>query len=135
MQIIQERTHHEETTYYLGFYWEEDPGAGFSFNCDENGKVDFTNRPEALHNYEMCVKGKDRKGNRILSCGLQRSYRQWAEPAIGKCVCGAEVYLEGFTCPCDCGRDYNSSGQELALVNAGEKKLENTPQISGGYNR
>jgi hypothetical protein len=34
---------------------------------------------------------------------------------VGLCECGTEVYLDGFTCPCDgCGRDYNSAGQELA---------------------
>jgi hypothetical protein len=36
------------------------------------------------------------------------------QPAIGKCACGREVELFGFTNSCDCGRDYNSAGQELA---------------------
>ena len=36
------------------------------------------------------------------------------EHAVGKCFCGKEVLLEGFTCLCECGRDYNSSGQLLA---------------------
>lgn len=36
------------------------------------------------------------------------------EPAIGKCHCGREVILSGFTCACDCGADYNSAGQQLA---------------------
>ena len=39
----------------------------------------------------------------------------YAEPAIGLCVCGQKVELDGFTNTCDsCGRDYNSSGQMLA---------------------
>lgn len=33
---------------------------------------------------------------------------------IGRCDCGAEVYLHGWICPCDCGREYNSAGQLLA---------------------
>lgn len=34
---------------------------------------------------------------------------------IGKCSCGEAVGLSGFTNTCPkCGRDYNSSGQELA---------------------
>jgi len=36
------------------------------------------------------------------------------EPAIGRCSCGKEVELAGFTNTCDCGADYNSSGQLLA---------------------
>ncbi len=35
-------------------------------------------------------------------------------PAIGKCHCGEEVVLDGFICECDCGADYNMSGQRLA---------------------
>lgn len=35
-------------------------------------------------------------------------------PTVGECVCGARVELSGFTNACDCGRDYNSFGQELA---------------------
>lgn len=35
-------------------------------------------------------------------------------PAIGECSCGYEVELGGFTNTCECGADYNSSGQMLA---------------------
>lgn len=31
-----------------------------------------------------------------------------------KCQCGKEILLDGFTNTCDCGRDYNTSGQLLA---------------------
>jgi hypothetical protein len=37
------------------------------------------------------------------------------EPAVGQCdVCGQYVDLCGFTNTCDCGADYNMSGQRLA---------------------
>jgi hypothetical protein len=37
------------------------------------------------------------------------------EPAVGECeVCGRDVELRGFTNTCDCGADYNMSGQRLA---------------------
>jgi len=37
------------------------------------------------------------------------------EPAVGECdECGEEVYLTGFTNTCECGADYNMSGQRLA---------------------
>lgn len=36
------------------------------------------------------------------------------DPAILKCDCGEEVMLWGFTNTCNCGADYNQSGQRLA---------------------
>ena len=37
------------------------------------------------------------------------------EPSIGICLCGHQITLEAFTNTCsECGRDYNSFGQELA---------------------
>jgi hypothetical protein len=41
--------------------------------------------------------------------GFCRIINRW-----GTCVCGEEVEFSGFTNTCECGRDYNSSGQELA---------------------
>lgn len=32
---------------------------------------------------------------------------------VGKCACGREVILYGFTNTCECGADYNMSGQLL----------------------
>lgn len=44
------------------------------------------------------------------SCqGWARIIDRW-----GICTCGREVSFQHFTNTCDCGRDYNSSGQELA---------------------
>ena len=40
---------------------------------------------------------------------------RYVEPAVGECNhCGEEVHLTGFTNTCECGTDYNMSGQELA---------------------
>jgi hypothetical protein len=38
----------------------------------------------------------------------------YTESSIGLCDCGREVTLYGFTNTCDCGADYNMSGQRLA---------------------
>ncbi len=35
-------------------------------------------------------------------------------PAIGKCSCGEEVILSGFTNTCECGIDYDINGHRLA---------------------
>lgn len=45
---------------------------------------------------------------------LQRRDKGRGLPRIGRCVCGFALELERFTNTCRCGRDYNSSGQELA---------------------
>jgi len=42
----------------------------------------------------------------------------YVEPALGRCHCGQHVALRGFTNTCDCGRDYNMSGQLLASRDA-----------------
>jgi hypothetical protein len=39
----------------------------------------------------------------------------YVQPAVGRCDCGSEVILSGFTNTCaDCETDYNMSGQRLA---------------------
>ena len=47
---------------------------------------------------------------------LQRRHHEYrGSPAIGKCdECNQTVELSGFTNTCDCGADYNMSGQRLA---------------------
>lgn len=43
-----------------------------------------------------------------------KRYVSRLEPAVGLCYCGAEIELGHFTNTCECGRDYNQSGQLLA---------------------
>jgi hypothetical protein len=67
--------------------------------------------PEAKANYEACLKDER------LSEG-EFEVREWTymEPAVGKCICGKEVVLEGFyegATRCECGRWYNVFGQSL----------------------
>ena len=85
------------------------PGGGYSFNCDENGKV-ILNNPHAALNYYKCLSG----AHDVIDCGIQRYERGWYNAGVGLCECGEEVTLSAFTNPCDCGRDYNSSGCLLA---------------------
>lgn len=60
---------------------------------------------------EIISKAWTEKGEPLKGTGQVFHYRH---PAIGRCHCGAEVALSGFTNTCECGRDYNMSGQELA---------------------
>lgn len=84
-------------------------GCGWSFPCDAQGRVDPAKNPDARANWERC---QDPTVARFVGV---RTYRhRWTEPAIGKCHCGRRVDLGGFTNTCDCGREYNWAGQELA---------------------
>ena len=51
----------------------------------------------------------------LVDKGIHGQNFSFQVPKIGLCECGTEVELTGFTCTCPgCGRDYNSSGNELA---------------------
>jgi len=111
MEILSQREFCESVGYSLEFNWLKG-GGGFSFLCDENGTVTLAElQPAARKNYLDCASGV----LAVTPGRVQRRVSRWTEPAVGKCeVCGAEVILERFTCTCECGADYNSSGQRLA---------------------
>jgi hypothetical protein len=112
IKILQERQRKALTEYERCWAWRDDAGAGFCFPCDENGNVKLDELAhEAVANLFGCVSGNFN----VIDDGVKIFTHRWIEPAIGKCHCGNEVYLEHFTNTCDkCGRDYNMSGQELA---------------------
>jgi hypothetical protein len=139
MRIIRERVRHHETIHRLCYSYGNE-GRGFSFPCDEDGKVILSELQEAgLESYKQCLKGSITvwegveykwDGNdhvAISGTGHQVTYpirgpgheeteHNWSEPAIGECNhCKQEVELSGFTNTCEqCNTDYNMSGQELA---------------------
>ena len=84
---------------------------GFSFQCDESGHVDTSRVSNDSLN--KCLSGFV-DGTPIYDLGIYKISNTYRQPAIGECSCGQEVCLGGFTNSCDCGRDYNSVGQELA---------------------
>lgn len=97
--------------YSLEYDYIDTPGCGFSFTCDEDGNVLVSElNPAALANYEMC-----QVSTKLVCKGVQRYVTNYTDPAIGRCYCGAEVWLGGFTNTCDsCGADYNWNGTRLA---------------------
>lgn len=110
MKIIQKRQRHTEVSYTHQFDYIDSPGSGFSFPCDKDGEV-LSMQPAARANYMKCLSGE----HKVRDLGIQRREHTYTEPTIGECnECGAEVVLSGFTNTCDCGCDYNMSGQMLA---------------------
>jgi hypothetical protein len=117
MEIIRRRQTITETSFDLVFpvldksdaAWYVS-GSGFSFPCDEKGVVQPL--PEAAQeNLEKCYSGEHNVG----PSEVRKSEFKYTEPAVGRCVrCKREVILCGFTNTCNCGADYNMSGQLLA---------------------
>jgi len=113
IKILRERRYVELYEYHLDYRWIDDPGAGFSFPCNEKGELllDEMQGP-GMENYERCEFGEYKDKVRFL--GIVRYNLSHWEPRVGQCGCGREIILDSFTNTCDCGRDYNWNGQELA---------------------
>lgn len=81
----------------------------YCFDCDENGIVDKSKlQPLALENYLKCIASGE-------AGELESWEHSFSSPAVGECSgCGKHVTLANFTNTCECGADYNSSGQLLA---------------------
>lgn len=142
LKNITRRMRTDIVTFELHFDFIGSDGCGATFDCDEKGNVDMSKlAPAGLSNYMECITGTvsrmvgqryqvdDSAGNgvtyrAILGTGELKTYKAEREvvkrvrvdttPAHGVCPCGSTVYLTGFTNTCDCGRDYNMSGQLLA---------------------
>ena len=116
IEIIRKRAQRENITYQQEYRWADDPNAGFSFDCNKDGYIDWSKLSSAgKKNLAMCLEGKDPEtGKRIINAGIEKFTSSYVEPAVGRCACGREVELYGFTNTCDCGREYNSAGQQLA---------------------
>ena len=94
-------------------YGDDWADGGFSFPCDENGKVLPLENGTASANLEWCMAHPE-KFKAYAEVHVNR--RRVKEPAHGKCVCGREVELWDQyygACSCECGRWYNLFGQEL----------------------
>jgi hypothetical protein len=115
MQIISERKMVETPCYEIFFQWKDSaPNHGFGFPGLASGEIDMVElqkKPAALANYNKCISGE----YAVTGPEFKSWIHHYSEPAIGRCSCGCEVELYGFTNTCDkCGRDYNMSGQALA---------------------
>ena len=109
MKIISESRIEECERHYHNFMWASDPASGFAFNCDANGVV-IPRNAAALDNYRKCIDGT----YAVIDRGVHTISWSYRVAAVGLCECGREVELDGFTCSCECGAEYNSSGQLLA---------------------
>ena len=112
IQIIKERSRVIASDYCIEFRYKDDPEAGYSFPANKDRTIALDKMtPEAIANYNMCL-----TDSRFTEAEFITDTRTYTEPAIGKCSCGAEVYLESQylgAVQCECGKWYNVFGQEL----------------------
>lgn len=130
-RFIQQRTTHKTIEYRRFFEDIKQRRSGFFFECDAQGVPTNLNQTHR-ECYEECltgkvdvlacvsdpefVPGKDTVITReVVDHGIEEFHHSWTEPAVIQCDgCKRHVTLHGFTNTCDCGADYNSSGQRLA---------------------
>ena len=117
MKIKSQRKRHTNTIYQYIFEFVDQKG-GFSFDCDEEGNILLDKNSFSCETYQQCISGEITivgEVKKIMPLGIEEYTKSWFEPAIGECnVCGKDVSLSGFTNTCECGLDYNMSGQQLA---------------------
>ena len=103
-----------ETTEWYSLEFDDGHNNGFTFPCDEKGRVDPEMNPAAKENYSWCLKHPEKfaRFSRIT-----KHTQSWKEPDRGRCYCGNEVVLinEYYgACQCSkCGQWYNLTGMEL----------------------
>ena len=129
MKIISKRQFECGTTYLRSFEYKDPKkaGSGFAFECNEKGEVDIDKlNSVALQSVTNCLVGE-----KVIDQGVVAYPWRRTIPAIGECdYCGEQVELHGFTNTCECGIDYNMSGQSLYhRSNWGEETNETADDI------
>jgi hypothetical protein len=113
MRIIEKRASGVSVSFEHNYGQANAKGAielSYGFPCDAMGVILPLQYEAARANLAKCIAGLDG----IVSMGVREYRHTFTLPAIGECECKAHVVLSGFTNTCDCGADYNMSGQRLA---------------------
>lgn len=120
LEIISEGYKVEVVNYQREFESTELPGSGYSFDCDEEGKLKAEYK-ETLENYNYCITHPEK----YIDRGVIQHKSYYTEPTHAICKCGKEIRLEDYymgACECPyCGRWYNMFGQELRNPSEWEK--------------
>ena len=106
------------------FEYADDPSAGYSFECDQDG-TPIGAPAEAMASYEACLRGEI-DGMKIVDRGIRTITSTYRVPATMRCDCGATLELVPTPfdyVECGCGRGYNSSGQALLPPHMWEEPL------------
>ena len=116
-----------KTIEYFHIFQRAD-GSGYSFPVTEDGVFE-AKCDAAEKNYQLATSSLV-PGLRDL--GIEEREYFSTPSKYGICSCGQEVMLTGFTNTCNCGLDYNSSGELLAPRSQwGEETGESLSDILG----
>lgn len=117
MKIIKQREFHEGFGYHRVYGVKSSNEMFYSFECDENGIVNENKlHPDGLSNYKLLEEGKKIVNGKTLEfLEIRKDHYSYYDNAIGICeVCECKVELsDPMTNTCDCGAEYNRSGQRL----------------------
>lgn len=117
-QIISYPDIREEKQFYHEFV-NNQTGERYQFDCFEDGT------PNSSSYYDRVSSDPN-----FTLVGIKFRTYTVKRPLIIKCDCGEELHCDRFTNTCDCGRDYNMSGQLLASREFwGEETGENLSDI------
>lgn len=130
MKIIRpaHTEYHEELN--LEYRFRNDPEAGFAFPW-KDGKVVLNNLSEK--NFMWCLEHPEE----VESLGVVTRKSSCSVPALARCECGEEFFLEDRyygCCQCPgCGRWYAIAGYEVNPPDEWEEDLEEDEWQSGAY--
>lgn len=134
MQITTPAGWVEKTEYFLRFRLAGHRRRGFKFPCDAFGRVNVRAlSPEQRVLYKDCVSGAV-AGHRVHRGVLETYAYTRRQAAVGICVCGADVVLDGAAACDGCGREYDAYGEELeAEPEAAWRPTGNMSDVDFGY--
>jgi hypothetical protein len=107
--------HIEHQELRRNFHYVDEPGAGFSFECDETGTPNQLDTDTKKASFRYCMESVAQGS--IVDDGMVIEKWTSYEPPVIKCLrCQNEVTLwDAWLSTCShCGADYNGSGQLLA---------------------
>ena len=112
MEILSKQHEVEVVRYEHQFQYKTAPdfSGGCSFPVDKDGNL-------LLRNMQINFDGISGNPD-YIDFGVKEISYIGTEPTVGKCICGAKVYMDesfiGVT-ECECGRWYYMDGTELEL--------------------
>lgn len=132
MRRISEGYGVTRVSYAHEYNYEGHKGWGFTFEVDAHGNP-LNLYPEGKANWDKCQTGTV-DGRKVIDMGIRREEWEERHPAIGRCDCGQTHDMGRGDIYCDCGRIYNSGGQELCDPSMwGEETGESPADIARAF--
>lgn len=113
LTIVTRRERVTKTNHHVSFSSVACPGAGYSFDCTEDGAItgdEYRTAEQRQAQIQELIKDPG-----YLGPFRTTSTHSYVEPGVGRCECGCEVVLsDALDNECErCHRWYNMSGQEV----------------------